>query len=91
MQKRVYTINIGDFTVGETVYHDRCLSASFGGSGVRSETIPWKDTEYNPWDYKYENEEFLLDPIAIPEPEEPVDRLQELEDAIVELAALMGG
>lgn len=65
--KVIYAINVGDFTLGETVYENRCLSASFGGSGVSSETIPWEDAAYNPWDYKYEDGQFTLDPIPIPE------------------------
>lgn len=68
MEEKIYTINIGDFIVEEIVYENRCLSASFGGEGISTDTIPWEDTEYNPWDFKYENEEFILDIIEIPEP-----------------------
>lgn len=86
------TINIGDFNNGEETYHNRCLSASIGGSGVESETIPWAGTEYNPWDYKYENEEFVLAPIFIPlpppEPPSPEERIAELEAM---LDALLSG
>lgn len=62
-----YIINIGNYEVNGTVYENRCLSASYGGVGIESENIPWADTEYNPWDYKYEDGEFILDVIEIPE------------------------
>lgn len=61
-----YTINIGAYTVGSTTYEDRCLSASIGGIGLQSETIPWEGTENQPYDFKYENGEFVLDPIVLP-------------------------
>ena len=64
----MYIINIGDFEANDTVYKNRCLSASIGGLGVESETIPWKGTEYSPWDYKYVEGSFVLDPIIIPVP-----------------------
>ena len=88
----MYIINIGDFEANDTVYKNRCLSASIGGLGVESETVPWAGTEYNPWDYKYENEEFVLDPVYIPlpppEPPSPEERIAELEAM---LDALLSG
>lgn len=59
----MYTINIGNFILNDTVYPNRCLSASIGGEGVKSDVIPWANTPYNPWDYKYENGTFVLDEI----------------------------
>lgn len=78
-EERKYKINIGDFTVEENIYHNRCLSASFGGVGIESDVIPWEDTENNPWDYKYENNEFVLDPIEIPEPIPTPSQLDRVE------------
>lgn len=63
----MYKINVGDFTVGETVYHNRCLSAATKGPGIHADAIPWDGTEYNPWDYEYVNGEFALEPIELPE------------------------
>lgn len=57
MEDNYITINVGNFIVGETTYSDRCLSASLGGNGILTNTIPWENTEYNPWDYRAEYEE----------------------------------
>lgn len=75
-----YTINVGDYEQDGTVYENRCLSASFGGEGVASEVIPWEGTNNNPWDYKYEDNTFVLDILPMPTPsiEEPtqLDRIE---------------
>lgn len=86
----MYSINIGDFTANESVYPNRCLSASIGGNGIASDVIPWDGTDYNPWDYKYEDGEFVLDAIVInvvPEIPEPSieSRIDDLEIALCEL------
>lgn len=75
----IYIINVGDFIVDGTTITARCLSASFGGDGVTSVAIPWEGTEYNPWDYKYEDGEFVLDPITIEEPVEEPTQLDRIE------------
>ena len=85
-----YTINISDFTVGETVYHDRCLSASFGGTGVPSAEIPWADGEHQPWDYHYADGEFLLEPIEIPEEVQPPTEQEQLRADVDFLLMLAG-
>lgn len=96
-----YTINVGDFTVGDTVYPDRCLSASGLGQmvGVDTAEIPWADSEYNPWDYHYIGGEFVLEPIELPEPEAIITQEQriaeleaenaELQDALLEVGGII--
>ena len=86
----LYAINIGSFEAGGTVYHDRCLSASFGGSGVLSAVIPWENTGYHPWDYRYADGEFTLDPIEIPNPPH-VPTEQEQLRADVDFLLMMSG
>lgn len=58
-ESMIYTINIGDFTVGDIIYPNRALSASFGGEGVQTNAIPWENTEYNPWDFVAETDEIV--------------------------------
>jgi len=84
----MYKINIGNFSVGEIVYENRCLSASIGGSGIDSDVIPWKNTEYNPWDYKYENEQFVLDAIVIPTPTPTPSDKEKLEAQVLYTAIM---
>lgn len=65
-----YTINVGDFLVGEDVYPDRCLSASYSGAGVPAVEIPWADGEHQPWDYRAEYEMVdveISEPVIDPE------------------------
>lgn len=87
-----YTINVGDFTVGETVYHDRALSASGQGQmqGVEVVKIPWVGTGNNPWDYHYVDGEFVLEPIEIPVPV-PEPSEQEQLRADVDFLLMMAG
>ena len=78
-ETKIYIINIGDFTADGVTYPDRCLSASYGGQGVASEVIPWEGTENNPWDYKYEEGAFVLEPITLPEAVEEPTQLDRIE------------
>lgn len=57
---QTYTINIGSLTVGDDTFEHRCLSASFGGEGVQTDTIPWADTDNNPWDYRAEYDTVIV-------------------------------
>ena len=87
-----YTINVGDFTVGETVYHDRALSASGLGqmAGVDVVEIPWADSGYKPWDYHYIGGAFALEPIAIPEEVQPPTEQEQLRADVDFLLMLAG-
>lgn len=96
-----YTINVGDFTVGETVYHDRALSVSGLGQmqGADVAEIPWVDSGHNPWDYHYIGGEFVLEPIELPESEAIITQEQriaeleaenaELQDALLEVGSII--
>ena len=82
--ERTCIINVGDFVANETIYHNRCLSASFSGSGVVSDNIPW-EIEGNPWDWEYADDEFIYKPIELPEPPEPESfesKLSDIEEAL---------
>lgn len=92
-----YVISVGNFIVYENdgktpleTYSNRCLSASIGGKGIESNTIPWEGTKYNPWDYKYENENFILDPIRIPKPA-PIISQEERNVANIDYLSMMIG
>lgn len=84
------TINVGSIEINGITYDNRCLSASYSGAGIEVDSIPWEGTEYNPWDYKYENEEFVLDvlPTQTAEADERMSlstRIDDLEVAVCEL------
>lgn len=90
-ENKIYLINVGDFAAGETVYPNRCLSAaSVGGSGVPSDTIPWEGTDNQPWDYKYEDGVFVLDPIEIVAEEPAPSRLDKLEAQLAYVSLMTG-
>lgn len=92
--KQTYIITIGDYEQGGIVYKNRCLSASYGCKGVASEVIPWEGTNNNPWDYKYEDNTFVLDVLPTPTPIEPTPsaeevRFTEIEDALIEVSEMV--
>lgn len=78
----LYALNLGE--------DGRILSATKDQYGAEGQPRVTELPEGNIADYKYIDGEYVYDPLPQPEPEEPVDRLGQLEADVMYISMMTG-